>query len=95
MLVVAAPMYFYLVRREQRRLASDTSLYRSAIRKWAIHIALLVAAIVLLGDLISTIYALLNGDFTAQFLAKAGVVAAVAGCIFLFYLSDVRHGDKV
>lgn len=94
-LVVAAPTYFWLTWRERRRLENDPSLHRSSVRKWWIYIALLVAASVLLGDLVSTIYALLDGDFTVQFLAKAAVVAVVAGGVFLFYRGDIRHGDTL
>jgi len=72
---------------------ADPALYRSFIRKWLIYIALLVASAVLLGDLVYVIYSFLEGNFTLQFLAKAAVVAAVSGGIFLFYLSDTRKGD--
>lgn len=94
-LVVAAPTYFWLTWRERRKLSDDPSLYRSSVRKWLIYITLLVAATVLLGDLTATIYALLQGDFTLQFVAKAAVVAAVAGGIFLYYLNDIRRGETL
>ena len=92
-LIVTAPTYLWLTVRERGKLAADPSLYRSAIRKWLIYITLLIAASVLLGDLVATIYALLNGDLTGQFVMKAAVVGAVAGGIFLFYLNDIRKGD--
>lgn len=56
---------------------------------------LLVAVSVLLSDLTAKIYTLLQGDFTLQFVAKAAVVATVAGGIFLYYLNDVRRGDTL
>ena len=93
-LIVTVPVYVWLTLRERARLALDPSLYRSAIRKWMTYIALLVAASVLLGDLVGTIYALLNGDITVQFLLKSGSVAVVAGGVFLYYLGDIRRGDR-
>jgi hypothetical protein len=45
--------------------------------------------------LTATIYALLQGDFTLQFVAKAAVVTAVAGGIFLYYFNDLRRGDTL
>jgi hypothetical protein len=93
-LIVTLPVYLWLTTRDRRALAADPALYRSAIRKWLIYICLLVAAAVLLGDLVVTIYAFLDGDLTLQFIAKAAVVAGIAGGIFLFYLNDIRKGDQ-
>ena len=93
-LIVTVPVYLWLTVRDRHALRADPALYRSAIRKWLTYICLLIAASVLLGDLVFTIYAVLDGDLTLQFLSKAGVVAAVAGAIFLFYLNDIRNGDQ-
>lgn len=94
-LIVTAPVYLWLTLRERQKLAEDSSLYRSTIRKWMTYLALLAAATVLLGDLVYVIYSFLKGDFSVQFLLKALVVAAVAGGIFRFYLSDIRRGDEL
>ena len=56
-----------------------------------IYIGLLLAALTLLGDAIATIYALLTGDLTLQFIVKALVVLVVAGGIFGFYVRDLRE----
>jgi hypothetical protein len=92
-LIVTAPLYLWLTLRERGRLARDPALHRSAIRKWLTYIALLLAAGTLLGDLIATIYALLTGDLTAQFMLKVGIVGLVAGGIFLFYYNTIRQED--
>jgi len=94
-LIVAAPLYLWLTLRERRRLARDPALQRSAIRKWLTYIALLLAAGTLLGDLIATIYALLTGDLTAQFMLKVGIVGLVAGGVFLFYYNTVGQEEPV
>lgn len=92
-LIVTTPVYLWLTVRERRKLALDPALHRSAIRRWLMYVTLLLSAAVMLGDGIAVIYAFLSGDFTLQFCLKAGVVGAVAGLIFLFYLSDIRKGD--
>lgn len=94
-LIVTTPTYLWLTLRERAKLAQDPSLYRSGMRKWLTYIALLIASCVLLGDLVAVIYALLNGDLTGQFIAKAGVVAVVAGGVFLYYQSDIRKGEEL
>lgn len=92
-LIVMAPLYLWLTLRERRKLAQDPALYRSAMRKWLTYIALLLAAMTLLGDLIATVFALLTGDLTGQFLIKALIIMVVAGGIFLFYFKDIRRGE--
>jgi Domain of unknown function (DUF5671) len=94
-LFVTAPVYAWLTLRERKKLASDPSLYRSTIRKWMIYLALLIAATVLLSDLVFAIYSLLEGDFTLQFLLNVLAVSVVAGGIFLFYLADIRRSEQL
>lgn len=92
-LIVTVPLYLWLTMWNRRRLNSDASLYRSAIRKWMIYMALLLAAATLLCDLVFVIYQFLNGELSLQFLLKAVTVALVAGGVFLYYLTDIRRGD--
>ncbi len=91
-LIVTLPLYLWLATRENRRLAADPALARSAIRSWMTYVTLLFAAAVLLGDLVAVIYAFLSGDLTVQFALKALVVAGIAGGIFGYYRRDGRQG---
>ncbi len=64
------------------------------IRKWLIYITLFVAGLLLAGDLVTVLYKFLDGqDLTAAFLLKALSVLLVAGCVFGFYIQDIR--DRV
>ena len=60
------------------------------MRKWFAALTLLVVALVFLADGIYVIYALLNGDLTARFAAKAALVAAIAGLIFAYYRDELN-----
>ncbi|MGR3510667.1 MAG: DUF5671 domain-containing protein [Sulfitobacter sp.] len=93
-LIITVPLYLWLTFRERRKLAQTPALRRSAIRKWMIHIGLLLAALTLLADLIATVYAFLTGDLTVQFLLKAGVVVVIAGGIFLYYRTVGLRADQ-
>ncbi|SFE92636.1 hypothetical protein SAMN04488523_11266 [Sulfitobacter brevis] len=92
-LIVTVPVYAVLSLRDRRALAANPALYRSAIRKWLIYVTLLFAAAVLLSDMAAVINAFLSGEVTIQFLAKAVVVALVAGGIFLYYRADARKSE--
>lgn len=93
-LVVTTPVFLWLTLRERRRLTENPAIYRSAIRKWMIYLTLLLSSAVLIGDLIAAIYAFLSGEVTGQFLAKAAVVAAIAGMIFAFHAIEARRDDR-
>ncbi|MDJ1007822.1 MAG: DUF5671 domain-containing protein [Paracoccaceae bacterium] len=88
-LAVFGPIYFYLARDAAARLRADPQRHRSAVRRWTEALILLLTVLALLGTLVATVYAFLEGEADLQFILKAAVAAAVAGGIFLVY----RRGD--
>lgn len=83
------PFFLYLTRRMNRPGKGDVTRRRSLVRKWVASVTLLIVALTLLGDLVAVVYAFLNGDLTAQFLAKAGFVALMGGLIFAYYRDEL------
>jgi hypothetical protein len=66
------------------------------VRKWLVYITLFVAGIILAGDLVTVLYKFLDGqDLTAAFLLKALSALLVAGCVFGFYIQDIREKVSV
>ncbi len=93
-LVVFFPLFLVMNTRAQRAAHADPGKRRSAVRKWFGYITLFLAALALLGDLIAVIYALLSGDLTARFFAKAVLVALTAGLIFLYFSGETREAEN-
>ena len=93
-LVVAFPIYLVLTLRVNAAVRRDLAQRSSKVRKWLTYMTLFVAAVVLLGDLTGTIYALLAGELTVRFVLKSLTVFAVAGAIFGYYLWDLREEPK-
>lgn len=60
------------------------------IRKWLIYFTLFAATLIIIGDLVTLIYNLLNGDLTIRFLLKILAVLLVSGSVFGYYFWDVR-----
>lgn len=90
-LIVFFPLFAWLNLRANRAMSAHAGRRRSGVRKWFGYITLFLAAIALLGDLIFVIYALLSGDLTLRFIAKAGVVAIIAGLIFYYFRADMTE----
>lgn len=93
-LIVFFPLFLWLNRRVSRALQSDQGLRRSVVRKWVGYVILFLAALAFLGNLVFLLFTFLDGEATFKFLAKAAVVAAVSGVIFLYYRVElVEDGD--
>ena len=88
-LLPTVPLFLWLNRRVGTATASDPGQRRSLVRKWFAAITLLIAALTLLADLVAVIYALLNGDMTLRFLAKALLIAVIAALAFAYYRDEL------
>lgn len=88
-LIVAAPVYGLLVTWIDRDLARNQVKRSAGVRRGALGLMLMVAAITFACDAIYSIYALLNGELTLRFILKALVVALVAGGVWCIGRSDL------
>jgi hypothetical protein len=92
-LVIVVPAFLWVNWRQAQSMAKDPAKQRSAVRKWFGYVTLFLAALGLAGDLVYTIYALLNGDMTLQFLLKAGLVLVTLGVVILYYRLETEDAD--
>ena len=92
-LVVAFPLFLVLDARERRSVAKDPARRRSAVRKWFGYTILFLASLALAGDLVAVVYALLSGDLTLRFVAKAALVAVTAGLVFLYFRGEMAEAE--
>ena len=91
-LIIAVPLFLLLNRRVARASAADRGARRSVVRRWFAAVTVGLATLALLGNLVSVVYALLDGGLTARFAAKAGLVGVIAALAFLYWQEalDVR-----
>jgi hypothetical protein len=80
-LIVVLPLFAWLTWRVETPSRGEPGRGRSPIEMRFGALAMLLAILVLIGDAVAVIYAGLSGDLTVQFLAKAMVVAVVAGLL--------------
>jgi len=93
-LIVGAPIFFFLARMLSKARQKDPELQRSQIRKWLTYLTLVIAGSTLVGDAISLVYNLLDGEMTTRFLLKSLVIALIAGVIFIYFIKDAERGDE-
>ena len=93
-ILVAFPIYLLVSRTLVREERNHPEKLDSPVRKWLTYMALVVAAGVFMGDLITALTTLLRGEITSRFLAKAFVVLVISGGVFFYYFAGVRKSGE-
>ncbi len=93
-LFVFLPVFLYMNFSVLNDASKDPARRRSTVRKWFGYITLFIAAVVLAGDLIVTLNALLSGELTLRFILKAGLLAVVAALVFVYFGSEMRDAEE-
>lgn len=84
-LIIAFPLYYAAMRIWFRKFREDEGRTESRLSKWLTYIVLLVASVTIVGDLITVLFKLLQGEISARFLLKALTILIIAVLIFGFY----------
>ena len=93
-IVITFPLYLLLLWRLGKDAATSPERRESRVRKWLTYLTLVVAAGIIIGDLIALLSNLLDGDLTVRFTLKILTILAITSCIFGFYLWDLRQTEK-
>jgi hypothetical protein len=91
-ILVAFPIYLLTMRVILREVGLHPEKLESPVRKWLTYIALLIAAGVVVGDLITFLTYFLRGELTGRFVAKTSVGLVLAGGVFWYYLGSLQKG---
>ena len=87
--IVAFPVYLFTMRYITRELEIHPEKLESGVRKWLTYIALLIAALIVVGDLITFLTYFLRGELTARFVAKVVTALVIAGGVFWYYTGSL------
>lgn len=93
-LVIVFPVYLLLAVLLTRDVAKDARKADLRVRKWLLSLTLFLAALAIIGDLVTVLYNFLSGELSVRFTLKALVVLDVAGVIFGYYLWDMRKWSR-
>lgn len=92
-ILIAYPLYLLISRAILGEAAADPDKLDSGIRKWLTYMALVIAASVFMGDLITALAFLLRGELTSRFIAKSFVVLMLSGGVFYYYFGGLRKTE--
>ena len=89
-LIVGFPIFLAVTIAIVRETRRRPEALESGVRKWLTYLALVVTAVVLLGDGIWFLTQFLLGEVTVRFAIKAIVLFGISGGVFWYYLGTVR-----
>lgn len=84
-IIVAFPAFVFATRAVIADMENNPDKAASPVRRWLTNIALLVAALVFIGDLMAFVAAFLQGELTIRFVLQCLTVFVLAGAVFLYY----------
>ena len=93
--IVAFPAFVWATRNILRDLTQNPDKAESAVRRWLTNVALLLTALVFIGDLVSFVSAVLQGELTVRFVLKSLTVLVLAGAVFLYYSRGLGKSSLV
>lgn len=92
-LLISFPVFLWLSWRAHLSLRRDPEKRTSKVRKWLTYLTLFVAAVVIIGDLVTLVFNLLAGELTLRFVLKVLTVGAIAAAVFGHYSRNLREDD--
>lgn len=93
-LIVTFPLFAYFHLDLNKRTLKNPLLRSIRVRKQLIYFTLIVTFLILVKKVIETIFNLLNGDVSLNFLLHLLVTVGVSGAVFVIYLHQVREDRK-
>jgi hypothetical protein len=89
-ILITYPLFVWLTRILLRDMRNHPERAWSAIRRWLTYFTLFVTALALIGDGVTMLFRLLDGEISIRFFAKVAVVAVLAGMTFSYYFFALR-----
>lgn len=90
-LLLAGPLLLILTGYKHRLFGRNQLDPSSGVRRWLTYFVLFVAAVNIIGSVISLVYQFLGGNYTANFILKAATVLVIAAVVFGFYFWELRR----
>lgn len=90
-ILISTPIYYFTAKQIYKDLRQTKLESDSAVRKWFTYLILLVAIIVMIIWLITTINGFLDGELTTKSILKTITALFISGVIFSFYFYDIKR----
>lgn len=90
-IIVSYPLFTLLAIILKKQLIKQAAVKNLRSRKLLIYITLIGTFLIMLGNVISAIYDFLSGTVTGNAIRHLLITLLIAGSIFIYFLSEVKH----
>ncbi len=94
-ILVSFPVFALATRSILADMSANPEKAASGVRRWLTNIALLVAALVFIGDLVTFVAVFLQGELTTRFVAKSAVILLLSGSVFAYYTRGLGNRETL
>ncbi len=92
-LIVATPLFYLFSILVRKALTQGVLEAHNRVKVWITYVILFIAIAIGITDLITTVFRMLDGDFTARFLLKSLTILTIVGWVFIYYALELKS-DK-
>jgi hypothetical protein len=89
-IIVAFPLFMWLSRFLLKEMVKHPERSWSGVRRWLTYLTLFIAATAIMGDVITLVFRLLEGELSMRFILKVLVVLLTAGLSFAYYFTSMK-----
>jgi hypothetical protein len=89
-IIVSVPLFVWITRVLVKEMKKHVEKSVSGIRRWLTYLTLFVTAAALMGDVITLVFYLLEGELSIRFLLKIFIILILAGMVFLYYFISLK-----
>jgi hypothetical protein len=89
-IIIAFPLFLWFSRMLTKEMRAHPERSVSGVRRWLTYLTLFLAAGTLIGDLVTLVFYLLEGELTIRFLLKVGILFLLSGSVLGYYLAALR-----
>lgn len=93
-MIVSFPLFAFFFLRITRRTKDMPSIRELLARKILIYLTLIGTFLIMLANVIQTVFNFLEGNFSVNFILHLIVTMTVSGIIFAYYLAQVKEDRK-
>ena len=94
-LVVLSPTFYVFAAILRKAIARNEVELDRGVRQWTSYFFLFIVMAVMLGDMITAVRYVLNGDYTARFFLKVLTILVITGWMAAYVWFDLRSKDAL
>lgn len=94
-LLVVAPTYFACAYVIRVAIKKHEVVLERGVRQWTSYVFLFLISAVAIGDLITVLLYVINGDFTIRFALKSATILLITGWIVFYLIKELRSSNAL